>query len=78
MARYITNHRQALPAAFVYDFRTVIPVFVTMKYLTLFFILCATAALAKDPDKVNVWSMQRAPAGTKSQHYTVRKSSSVI
>ena len=67
MARYITNHRQALPAAFVYDFRTVIPVFVTMKYLTLFFILCATAALAKDPDKVNVWSMQRAPVGTTPQ-----------
>lgn len=38
-----------------------------MKYLTLLFALCAAVALAKDPDKVNVWSMVRAPKGATPQ-----------
>ena len=38
-----------------------------MKFLTLFLALCATTALSKDPDKVNVWSMQRAPVGATPQ-----------
>lgn len=38
-----------------------------MKYLTLLLALCAAVALAKDPDKVNVWSMVRAPKGTTPQ-----------
>jgi len=54
-------------AGFVYDFRTVTLVFVTMKFLTLFLALCTTVALSKDPDKVNVWSMQRAPVGATPQ-----------